>query len=68
MIALRVSFCRDIIHAPAPRLHLSLQLCRRELLATAHPEAESVATTAPASASSLTLCVQVDSVTLSLTL
>ena len=39
MIALRVSFCRDNIHALAQRLHLPLQVCRRELLATAHPEA-----------------------------
>jgi hypothetical protein len=46
-----VSFCRDNIHAPAQRLHLPLQVCRRELLATAHAEAESVATTAPAGTS-----------------
>src|SRR5215203_2781554 len=53
-VRLCVSFCRDNIHAPAQRLHLPLQVCRRELLATAHPEAGSVATTAPAGAPSRT--------------
>jgi hypothetical protein len=41
-----MSFCRGIIHAPAQRLHLPLQVCRRELLSTAFAEAGSVATTA----------------------
>jgi hypothetical protein len=39
MMALRVSLCRGNMHAPAQPLHLPLQVCRRELLATAHPEA-----------------------------
>ena len=45
-----VSFYRDIIYALAQRLHLPLQVCLRELLATVHPDTGSVATTAPADA------------------
>jgi hypothetical protein len=50
MMALRVSLCRGNMHAPAQPLHLPLQVCRRELGATAHPGAKSIATTPPASA------------------
>jgi hypothetical protein len=38
MIALRACFCRDNIDALGKRLHLPLQVCRRELLATADAE------------------------------
>src|ERR687890_2639005 len=41
MIALRVSFCRSNSDALGQRLHLPLQVCLRELLAPAHPEAGS---------------------------
>ena len=41
------AFCRGNIDAPAKRQHLPLRVCRRELLATAHPDTESVATSAP---------------------
>jgi len=50
MIALRMCFCRGIIHAPAQRLHLPLRVCRLELLATAYADTRSVATMAPAGA------------------
>ena len=43
----QIYFCRDHIHTPAQRLHLALRVCRRELLAMAHPDTESVATSAP---------------------
>ena len=50
LIAPRVSFCRGNIDVFGQRLRLPLQVSLRELLATAHPEAGSVATTAPADA------------------
>jgi hypothetical protein len=50
MIALRMSFCQGIIHAPAQRLHLPLQGCRRQLLPTVYADTRSVATMAPAGA------------------
>src|SRR5687767_13122443 len=51
MIALRVSLCRGNIDVFDQRLHLPLQGCRRELLATAYADTQSVATTASAGAS-----------------
>jgi hypothetical protein len=50
MIAQRVSFCRGNTDALGKRLHLPLQVCRRELLATAYADTRSVATMAPAGA------------------
>src|SRR5918994_2058216 len=50
MIALRGYSCRDNIDALGKRLHLPLQVCRRELLATAYADTRSVATMAPAGA------------------
>ncbi len=55
MIALRMSFCRGNIDALGKRLHLPLQVCRRELLATVYADTRSVATIVPAGAFSAAL-------------
>ena len=50
MIALRVSSCRGNIDVFGQRLHLPLQVRRRELLATVYADTRSVATMAPTGA------------------
>ena len=50
MITFRVSFSRNDTETLGQRLHLPLQGCRRELLATAYADMRSAATMAPASA------------------